>query len=80
MIEHAIEELVKAVNSIIVAHRLSTIRNADKIMVLDKGELKEFGSHDELLALNGYYKRLYDMQFVKQKVEAVGGYLKNHFF
>ena len=67
LIQHAIETLVKGRTSIVIAHRLSTIRNAHKIMVLDKGELKEFGTHDELLQLNGYYKKLYDMQFMKQR-------------
>ncbi len=68
LIQHAIEELVKGRTSIVIAHRLSTIRHAHKIAVFDKGTLKEFGRHEELLALNGYYRKLYDMQFVKQDV------------
>lgn len=67
LIQNAIEKLVKGRTSIVIAHRLSTIRHAHKIMVLDRGELKEFGTHEELLAMNGYYKNLYDMQFMKQE-------------
>jgi len=68
LIQNATEQLVKNRTSIVIAHRLSTIQNADKIMVLDKGEIKELGTHAELLALNGYYKNLFDMQFSTAKV------------
>lgn len=63
LIQHATEHLTKGRTSIIIAHRLSTIQKADKIVVLEKGELKEQGSHSELLKHNGYYKTLYEMQF-----------------
>ena len=65
VIQHAIETLIKKRTSIIIAHRLSTIRHADNILVLDKGEIQEFGSHEELLEIeNGHYQQLYDMQFM----------------
>lgn len=65
MIQQATERLTKGRTSIVIAHRLSTIQAADLIIVLDKGEIKEQGSHEELMNLNGYYKRLYTMQFSK---------------
>lgn len=63
LIQKAIEKLMQNRSAIVIAHRLSTIQKADKIIVLDKGEIKEIGSHQELLKMNSYYKRLYDLQF-----------------
>ena len=64
LIQKAIEVLMKGRTSIIIAHRLSTIQKADKIVVMEKGEIKEFGTHQELLDKNGIYSKLYEMQFV----------------
>lgn len=69
IIQGAIDKMVKGRTSIIIAHRLSTIQKADIIMVLDKGEIKETGTHEELLKHDGFYKKLHDMQF-KQSLSA----------
>ena len=66
IIQYAIEKLITKRTSIIIAHRLSTIRHADHIMVLDKGELQEFGTHEELLQIeDGHYRELLEMQFLE---------------
>jgi len=66
LIQQATDTLIKGRTSIIIAHRLSTIRKANRIIVLDKGEVKEIGTHDELLAKGGFYARLHEMQFAKK--------------
>ena len=62
LVQEALENLMKDRTTIVVAHRLSTIRNADLICVLHEGQIVERGTHDQLLALNGYYRRLIEMQ------------------
>lgn len=65
LVQDAINHLMKDRTSLVIAHRLSTVRHADEIIVLQKGEIVERGNHDELVAKNGFYKRLVDMQEVK---------------
>ncbi len=71
LIQYATSKIIENKTSIIIAHRLSTILNSDKIIVLDKGEIKEIGRHEDLLEIqDGYYKKLFELQF--QKEELVG--------
>ncbi len=65
LITQALEKLMEGRTTIMVAHRLSTIQHADKIIVMHKGEIRESGSHQELLQLGGMYKKLYDLQLVE---------------
>ncbi len=68
LIQNAIEKLLVGRTSIVIAHRLSTIQNADKILVMHKGELKEAGTHQELLAKRGIYYKLYQLQYKDQEL------------
>ena len=63
LIQEAMDNLMKGRTSFIIAHRLSTIRNADLILCLDDGDIVEQGTHDELMAKNGFYANLYNSQF-----------------
>ena len=69
LIQKAIDKLTEGRTSVVIAHRLATIKKADKILVMDKGKIVEQGRHAELLALNGYYTRLYEMQFKSEEEE-----------
>ncbi len=64
LVQDAINNLMHNRTSIVIAHRLSTIRHADEIIVMQKGEIVERGTHDQLVTRNGYYKKLVDMQEV----------------
>jgi ATP-binding cassette, subfamily B, multidrug efflux pump len=68
LIQQAIQKLLQGRTSIVIAHRLSTIQSADKILVMHKGELREMGTHQELLALGGLYYKLYQLQYKEQEI------------
>ncbi len=70
-IQSAINEVMKGRTTFIIAQRLSTIRNADRIMILDDGEIVEFGTHGELMARSGAYRRIYETQFLGKSLEIV---------
>tara|TARA_B100000795_G_scaffold256026_1_gene228150 strand:- start:7276 stop:9033 length:1758 start_codon:yes stop_codon:yes gene_type:complete len=67
MIQIATEKVTKGRTSIVIAHRLATIKKADKILVMDAGKIMESGTHQELLRLDGYYRTLYDVQFASEE-------------
>jgi len=69
LIQAAIRKLLQGRTSIVIAHRLSTIQRADKIIVLHKGEIREIGTHQELIARDGIYRKLYLLQYKDQEVK-----------
>ena len=68
VVQAALDKLMLGRTSFVIAHRLSTILQADSIIVLEDGQVKERGTHEELLAQGGLYKKLYDIQFNKKNV------------
>jgi ATP-binding cassette subfamily B protein len=64
-----LSEVMKGRTTIFISHRVSTVRNADRIAVLSQGKIVEYGTHDELLALNGYYTDLHDKQLLEEELE-----------
>jgi ATP-binding cassette subfamily B protein len=71
-VQHALKTALAGRTSLVIAHRLSTIREADQILVIDGGQIRERGQHDELLASGGLYAELYHTQFASQEPAAVG--------
>jgi ABC-type multidrug transport system fused ATPase/permease subunit len=67
LIQDGLEKLLRGRTALVIAHRLSTIRHADRILVMHHGELREQGTHEELLALGGIYKKLYELQYREQE-------------
>jgi ABC-type multidrug transport system fused ATPase/permease subunit len=65
-IQAAMEEATKARTTLIIAQRFSTIKTAQKILVLENGSIAEFGTHEELIAKNGVYKKVYETQFIQK--------------
>src|SRR5690606_10242249 len=72
-IESALETLMRGRTSLVIAHRLSTVQNADRILVMHHGELRESGTHDELIRKGGLYARLYELQFARDESRPAAG-------
>jgi ABC-type multidrug transport system fused ATPase/permease subunit len=70
LIQDALEKIMRDRTCLLIAHRLSTIRNADRIIVLHHGEVREIGSHAQLMAKRGIYYRLYQLQYEREALEA----------
>jgi ATP-binding cassette subfamily B protein len=72
LIQQALERLTEGRTTLAIAHRLSTIQDADEILVMHKGEIRERGTHQELLAVDGLYRKLYDLQYADQSPSLSG--------
>ena len=70
LVQKALANLMENRTVIVIAHRLSTIRRADKIVVLDRGQVSEIGSHEELVSGGGIYQRLHELQYLEGEIEA----------
>jgi subfamily B ATP-binding cassette protein MsbA len=68
-VQQALDQLIQGRTTLVIAHRLSTVRNADRIIVMEDGRIVETGPHAELLAADGLYRRLYEMQFAREEEE-----------
>jgi ABC-type multidrug transport system fused ATPase/permease subunit len=68
LIQDALDKVMKNRTCLVIAHRLSTIRNADRIIVLHRGEVREIGSHAELMEKRGIYHRLYQLQYEREEL------------
>ena len=71
LIQQSLDELCKGRTTIVVAHRLSTVKRANSIAVISEGRITEQGTHNELMALNGTYKKLYSLQFRDDEADAI---------
>jgi ABC-type multidrug transport system fused ATPase/permease subunit len=70
LIQDALQKIMRDRTCLLIAHRLSTIRNADRIIVLHHGEVREIGSHSQLMAKQGIYYRLYQLQYEREELQA----------